>query len=182
MTTMAQSDDALPRLARAADRIADALEHLVRTSAARGPQPRLGVARAPSDNSRLDAVNLTQDGILFALVQNTGDADTTLVEPTVQLGEVHAVGGIIDRNSRSQPSGPVPAAKTGPGVAVQFELGRQAHVLAGLPLVLRLPHRPGRFPGMTVLEVRMEPTGTSEGRPGWRQVDARELPDTDAPA
>lgn len=114
--------------------------------------------------------------MLFALVQNTGDADTTLVEPTVQLGEGHAVGGIIDRNSRSQPAGLVPAAKAGPGVAVQFELGRQAHVLAGLPLLLRLPHRPGRFPGMTVLEVQMEPTGSSEGRPGWRQVDARELP------
>jgi hypothetical protein len=179
---MPQSDDPLPRLARAAERIADALEHLVRTSAARGPHPRLGVARAPSDASRLDPVNLTQDGKLLALVQNTGDADTTLVEPTVQLGEVQAVGGMIDRNSRSQPSAPVPAAEAGPGVVVQFELGRQAHGLADLPLVLRLPHRPGRFPGMTVLEVQMHPTGISEGRPGWRQVDARELPDSDAPS
>lgn len=49
-------------------------------------------------------------------------------------------------------------APAGPGVVVQFELTRQAQeLLANLPLVLRLPHRPGRFPGTTVLEIHMEP-------------------------
>jgi hypothetical protein len=175
---MADAEDTLARLVGAAERIADALEYLVRASADGGPRARLAVARAPSDTSRLAPVNLTPDGKLFVQVQNTGDAETTLLKPDVQVGEVQAVGGIIDRNSRAQASAPVPAAVAGPGVTVQFELGPQAHVLGGLPLVLRLPHRPGRFPGVTVLEVRMEPSGSSDGRPGWRQVDAQELPES----
>jgi len=175
---MSDAADALPRLARAAERIADALEYLVRASANSGTQPRLTVARAPTDTSRLAAVNLTADGKLFAIVQNTGEADTALEKPTVELGHVRAVGGIIDRDSRPQPTAPVPPTPAGPGVVVQFELERQdQELLPDLPLVLRLPHRPGRFPGTTVLEIHMEPSGVSAGRPGWRQAEARELPE-----
>jgi hypothetical protein len=118
----------------------------------------------------------------MAMVQNTGEADSVLEQPTVQLGQVLATGGILDRDSRAQPSAPVLAAPAGPGVVLQFELDRQAHLLADLPLVLRLPHRPGRFPGITVLEVHMEPSGTSGGRPGWREVETRELPEGDGAA
>ena len=65
---------------------------------------------------------------------------------------------------------------------VLFDLGPESHVLAGLPLVLRLPHQPGLFPGVTVLEVTMEPAGAAEGRPVWRQTGTRELPEPNAAA
>ena len=173
---MVQPDDAVVRLASAAERIADALEYMVRTAAASGPQPHLAVARSPTDRSRLAPVNLTLDGTLFATVQNIGDAATTLIEPTVHIGDERISGGIVDRNSRPQPSALVPASSDGPGVVVRFDLGRQAHQMTDVPLTLRLPHRPGRFPGDTVLEVQMEPAGSSDGRHGWRQVNAQERP------
>lgn len=172
----------LPRLVAAAERIADALEYLARNTTPAGRQAHLKVARAPGDVSRASAVTLAADGNLTAIVQNTGEADTQLERPAVRLGEVHANGAIIDRDSRPQPSATVPAAPGGPGVVVQFELGREAHVLGELPLMLRLPHAPGRFPGLTVLEVRMEPSGEVGGRVGWRVVDSQEVPEGDGAA
>ena len=97
------ADDALPRIARAAERIADALEHLVTAAQPRGPLPQLRVARSPTDTSRSHPVTLKADGLLLAIVQNVGDADTTLTEPTVRFGHVTETGGIIDRDSRRQP-------------------------------------------------------------------------------
>jgi hypothetical protein len=174
--------NSLDRLVHATERIADALEFLVRGFASAGPQPRLIVARAPSDTSAMGPANLEQSGKLFVHVRNSGDADTTLLKPTVQLGETQVDGGIVDRSGQPQPSAAVMAGKDGPGVIVQFDLGIQAQRLAGLPLVLQLPHRPGRFPGVTVLDVVMESAGVAEGRPQWRQVDARERPVVNAGA
>src|SRR4051812_29754479 len=169
------ADDALPRIARAVERIADALEHLARTSQPRAPLPQLRVARSPTDTSRSHAVTLKADGTLLALVQNVGDADTTLTEPVVRIGRVTETGGIIDRDSRTQPSALVPAAKDGPGVVVQFHLDRSAQTLfRDEPMTLLLPHSPGRYPGVTVLEASLDPAGGDVGTAEWRPVSARE--------
>jgi hypothetical protein len=53
---------------------------------------------------------------------------------------------------------------------------------ANLPLTLRLPHKPRRYFGTTVLEVEMRPMGDAGGRPGWRTTDTREVPQRDADA
>jgi hypothetical protein len=170
------SEHHLARIADAAERIAGLLEHLVRKEAVRGSRPQLRVARAPTDVSRMEAVNLAQDGTLSAIVQNVGELETTLIEPMVQIADHMVTGVIIDRGGRPQTSLPVPAAKTGPGVIVQFKLEGQQMSYGQLPLVLHLPHRPGIFPDETILEVQMEPSGIVDSRPGWHQVEARELP------
>jgi hypothetical protein len=183
MTIMPDAEDPLARIAAANERIAQALEYLVRATTDAGPKPRLKIARSPTDKSSLAAVNITQDGTLFASVQNTGDAETTLVEPTVHIGGLPIVGGIIERNGLPQRSATVLASETGPGVILQFELDRsQVQGLANMPLVVLLPHSPGCFPGMTVLEVEMEPAGRSDGRPGWHCTSSREFPQRHASA
>jgi hypothetical protein len=178
---VAMSDDALPRLAQATERIADALERLVRSSVSREPLPRLRVARSPTDTSPSAPVTLKADGMLFAFVQNVGGADTTLTEPTARIGRLTEKGGVIDKSGQPQPSALVPAAKDGPGVILQFQLERSAQGLfRDEPLTLLLPHSPGRYPGVTVLEVTMEPAGTGGGTAQWRSVSTRELPEAHA--
>jgi hypothetical protein len=179
---VAETEETLTRIATAAERIAGALESIARANLDRGPKPKLAVARSPSDASDLGAVNLTTDGAINAIIQNTGATETTLINPFVEIGNVKVTGKILQRGGQPQPSGTVPAAPNGPGVSVIFKLNAQAYLLAGLPLTLRLPHHPGRFPGMTVLEVEMEPTGEAGGRPGWRPTSTREVPQADADA
>jgi hypothetical protein len=176
--------DPLERIADAAERIAAALDALARSSQDSGPRPRLIVARSPADRSGLGAVNLAADGTLNAILQNTGDIETTLIEPTVEIGSVTARGRIVVQGGGTpQPSGSVPASKDGPGVALVFLLEPSAEILLNdCPLTLRLPHRPGRYPGTTVLEVEMRPMGDAGGRPGWRPIDTREVPRRDADA
>ena len=172
------SVDALPRLARAAERIADALEYLVRKAEPRGPLPELRVARSPTDTSTSEPVTLKADGMLLAIVQNVGEADTTLTEPLVRIGRVRERGGIIDRNSRPQPSALVPAARQGPGVTLQFQLERSAQTLfRNEPMTLLLPHSPGRYPGVTVVEATLAPAGGDVGTAQWHLVSARALPE-----
>jgi hypothetical protein len=179
---MPETAETLARIAAAAERIAGALESIARANLDSGPRPQLTVARSPSDASGLGAVNLSPDGALNAIIQNTGAAETTLINPVVEIASVQATGGIVQRDGQPQPAGTVPAAPNGPGVSVIFKLEAQSHLLAELPLTLRLPHRPGRFPGITVLEVDMEPTGEAGGRPGWRVANTREMAPSDADA
>jgi hypothetical protein len=175
-----ETEETLARIAQAVERVASALESIARGGLDSGPKPRLTVARSPSDRSGFGAVNLSTDGTLNAIIQNTGGAETTLIDPVIEIGGVHAAGGIVHRDGQPQPTAQVPAAPAGPGVTVLFKLDSRAHLLAGLPLILRLPHRPGRFPGTTLLEVTMEPAGEAAGRPAWRVTDTREAPQNDA--
>jgi hypothetical protein len=171
------------RLARAAERIADALEFLVRDAQPAGPQPDLKVARAPSDTSRMEPVTLRpEEGLMMAMVQNVGDADTVVNRPTARLGAVELVGDLIDRDSRPQPKLSVPGAPSGPGVVVQFQFERRAHVLGDVPLSLRLPHHPGRLPLPSVLEVKLEPSGLADGRYQWRVVKSHVVREVDGAA
>jgi hypothetical protein len=174
--------ETLARIAAAAERIAGALESTARANLDSGPKPRLTVARSPADGSGLGPVNLTADGTLNAIIQNAGATETMLINPVAEIGNVKATGRVVQTGGQPQPTGRVPAAPNGPGVAVIFKLEAQAHLLAGLPLHLRLPHRPGRFPGITVLEVQMEPVGDAGGRPGWRVTSTQEVPQADADA
>jgi len=179
---MSELEQTLVRIASASERIASALESIARARLDSGPKPRLTVARSPNDSSGLGAVNLTTDGTLNAIIQNLGDAETTLLEPTAEIGNVRALGQIIQRGVQPQPVGEVPSAPNGPGITVTFKLEARAHLLKDLPVTLRLPHRPGRFPGVTVLEVEMEPIGESGGRPGWRVDNSREVQQSNAEA
>jgi hypothetical protein len=175
--------DPLDRLAAAAERIADALEYLARATVPAGPQPQLKIARSPTDTSPMEPVTLRpEEGLMMAIVQNVGDADTLLERPTARVGEVEIVGEMVDRDSRPQPSLTAPAAPGGPGVIVQFHFERQAQWFADLPLLLCLPHRPGRMPGTSILEVRMEPTGQVGGRYHWRVVSSQVVPQANATA
>jgi|CZKG01.1.fsa_nt_gi hypothetical protein len=175
--------DPIERIADAAERIAAALDALARSSQDSEPRPRLSIARSPTDHSELGAVNLSDDGRLNAILQNTGDIGTTLIEPTVEIGSVTARGTIVVQGGTTQPSGTIPASKNGPGVALVFQLEPSAVILLDdRPLILRVPHRPGRYPGTTVLEVEMSPMGYVGGRLGWRLTDSREVPHRDAHA
>jgi hypothetical protein len=177
------SRDPLERLAIAAERIADALEFLSRTVVPAGPAPQLKVARAPSDTSRMEPVTLrAEEGVMTAILQNVGDGDTVVTRPSARLGAVEVVGELLDRDSRPQPSLPVPAAPDGPGVIAQFGFERRAHILGDLSLVLRFPHRPGLLPMPSVLEVEFEPSGASDGRYQWRATDSRVVRDHDGAA
>jgi hypothetical protein len=168
------------RLAKAAERIADSLEFLVRSTQPAGPQPDLKVARAPSDTSRMEPVTLrAEEGLMMAMVQNVGDADTVVDRPTARLGEVEVEGHLIDRDSRPRSTLTVPAAPSGPGAVVQFQFERHAHVVGDLPLTLRLPHHPGRLPVPSVLEVKLEPSGSADGRYEWRVVESRVVREVD---
>ncbi len=124
----------------------------------------------------MEAVNLDHTATLIAMVQNVGDVDTTLVDPSVEIGEQVVVGGIISRDGQPQPSGQLLASPAGPGVVVQFQLEGQAPTLGRLPLTLRLPHTPGQFIGTSVHVVQMKPAGQADGRHGWRQTDAEDVP------
>lgn len=175
--------DPLERLAAAAERIADALEYLARATVPAGPQPQLKVARAPTDTSPMGPVTLRpQEGLMMAIIQNVGDAETLLERPTARLGEVEIVGEMVDRDSRPQASVTAPAAPDGPGVTAQFHFDRRAEWLADLPLLLSVPHRPGRMPGTSILEVRLEPAGEVGGRYNWRVVDSQIVSQADAAA
>lgn len=178
MDVMSSVDDALARLAVAAERIADALEALLAREDAARPRPRLTVARSPTDTSRSAPAVLKADGMLMVLVQNVGERDTTLSAPEVELGGVRQTGEIIDRDNRPRPSARLPAAKQGPGVTVVFGLERGAQtLLRDERMVLRLPHAPGRLPGTTVLEVELEfdaVPGPADATLGWRPIASRE--------
>ena len=178
MTAMNRSDDPIERLASAAERIAGALEYLVRASGANTPHAQLRVARSPTDQSPMAAADLDQvDKTLAVMVQNVGDADTTLEKPTVEIGGETVVGGVIGADRQLHPSGLLHASSSGPGVIVHFKLNGEVETLAKLPLTLRLRYTPGQFIGGSVHEMQMEPAGVSEGRPGWRQTEARDLPE-----
>jgi hypothetical protein len=123
-----------------------------------------------------------QEGLMMAIVQNVGDAETLLERPTARLGEVEIVGEMVDRDSRPQASMTAPAAPGGPGVIAQFHFDRRAEWLADLPLLLRVPHRPGRMPGTSILEVGLEPAGELGGRYNWRVVSSQVVPQVDATA
>ncbi|MBI5103480.1 MAG: hypothetical protein HZB46_00560 [Solirubrobacterales bacterium] len=177
------SREPLERVAAAAERIADALEYLTRQATPAGPQPQLKIARAPTDTSRMEAVTLRpEEGLMTAIIQNTGDADTLVSDPRARLGDVEVVGTLIDRDSQTRSSLTVPAAAGGPGVQTEFRFERHAHLLADLPLVLRFPHQPGRWPGESLLEVRLEPAGLVGGRHTWRVTDSTTKPAADAAA
>ncbi len=177
------SADPLKRLAAAAERIADAVEYLARSTAPTSPVPKLKVGRAPSDSSRMEPVTLRpEEGLMTAIVQNIGGADTVVTGPVARLSTVEVTGELIDRDSRPHPSITIPAAPDGPGIVVQFHFERRAHVLGDLPLTLRFPHRPGRLPMPTVLEVDLEPSGSVDGRYQWRVVASREVRDSDGVA
>jgi len=99
----------------------------------------------------------------------------------VRFGHVTETGGIIDRDSRRQPSALVPAAKDGPGVVLQFQLDRSAQtLLRDERMTLLLPHSPGRYPGVTVLEAPLDPAGGDVGTAEWRLVSSREVPEAHA--
>lgn len=115
---MSELEQTLVRIARASERIASALESIARGRLDSGPKPRLAVARSPNDSSGLGAVNLTNDGTLNAIIQNVGDAETTLLEPIVEIGNVRASGQVIQRGAQPQSVGEVPSAPNGPGTAV----------------------------------------------------------------
>lgn len=177
------SAEPLERLAGATERIADALEFLARSVVPAGPVPDLKVARARTDASRMEPVTLRpEEGLMMVIVQNVGEADTVVDRPTARLSTVEVVGDLIDRDSHPQPSMTVPAAPDGPGVVMQFQFERRAHLLGDLPLTLRLPHRPGRLPVPSVLEVKLEPSGAADGRHQWRVVESRVVRDLNGSA
>jgi hypothetical protein len=119
--------------------------------------------------------------MVTVLVQNTGDAETTLSKPTVHLGQVAAPGHVAGRDNALYDSVVVPPAKQGPGVTLQFQLERRAHDLfREEPMLLRLPHTPGRYPGITVLVVRLEAAGPRDGAAGWRVSETTEIHESDA--
>jgi hypothetical protein len=168
--------DPLERMASAAERIADAVEFLARITQPVGPTPELKVARAPSDNVRMEPVTLRpEEGLMTVVLQNVGEADTVVNHPTANLGSVEVVGELLDRDSRPQSKLTVPAAPNGPGVTLQFRFERQSELLTDLPLSLRVPHRPGQLPVPSMLEVQLEPSGPAEGRFQWRVIDSRVL-------
>jgi hypothetical protein len=107
-----ETEQTLARIAQAVERVASALESIARGNLDSGPKPRLSVARSPTDTSGLGAVNLAIDGTLNAIVQNTGAAETTLINPVVQIGGVEAKGAIVQHGGQPQPSGQVPGPRT----------------------------------------------------------------------
>lgn len=166
------NEEALGRIADAAERIADALDHMVRLSLAAGPTPRLAVRRAPADTSAWPPVTLAQDGRLMVNVLNETELATTLSEPTASFGEAHFSGGTIGRDHQAHASFEIAG---GAAATVVFELRDGSYLLKDVPLVLRLPYSPGRFPPGSVLTVELEPAGDVDGRSCWRVEKAREV-------
>lgn len=164
----------LERLATAVERIADAVEYIARTAVPQAPMPQLKVARSPGDVSSMEVATLRPDeGLMTAILQNVGDADTVVYDITALLGEIEVDGELIGRDNRPHSSITVPAALQGPGVIVQFRFGGQSHGLGALPLRLRIPHHPEGSPIASVLEVQLEPIGSPNGRFEWRVVKSQ---------
>jgi hypothetical protein len=176
---MTASDDNFARIAEALDRIAGSLEHLEDLATASQPAPRLKIRRQSGDRSPSPAVNLSSDGRLSVNLANEGTVAARLYPPTVAFDTVRELGSVIGRNGLPEESGEVDPA--GSAVLV-FELNRASGMLfADSPLTIEVPHSPGRFsPFVTVLQVRMAPTGLKDGRHGWHLVSSQIVPGADA--
>lgn len=171
---MTDYDGNLGRIAGALERIASSLEYLEQLAAASQPAPRLVVRRAPSDRSSLPAANMTEgDGRLSVTLLNDGDIAAELRTPRLRFGQAVENGGIIGFDGLPHEAGRVEPQGT---IGVVFDLrSHGALLIADSPIVLYVPHSPGRFPGWTDLAVQLEPTGLKESRYGWKVTSSREV-------
>ncbi len=109
------TQDPLDRLADAAERIAQALEHLASSSTRETSRPRIRVSRSPSDASTMEPVTLRPgEGLMTVLLLNTGDANATMQSPTLTIGDRQLTGAYLDKRGHEHPSCVIPAVRTAP--------------------------------------------------------------------
>jgi hypothetical protein len=105
--------------------------------------------------------------MLMLTIQNRGLAPCTLLAPALRAGtSVEASGKIIGDDQRELDEVPLPAAD-GPGRVVVFALGERAHLLADDTLSLAIPYEGGPYPGVTIRDFLLSPTGETGGRHGF---------------
>ena len=160
------TEDPLERLAHSAERIAVALEQLVR--AQRAPGPDLSVERPPDDSSDLAAANLHSPDALFLHLANVGDASTTIRSPILRVGEDRIEGAVVLKDGQE-----LDTKTLTPGERCVLTFAVDPSPQLPDRAEVHVPHDPSVLRTTAVFISELKYAGLLGGRPGWEPISSR---------